>query len=93
MCDQNIPLPLNRDITVDEVLRCAKKMKNGKASGVDGVNNEMIKTAIECIGNILVKIFNKCLQLRYFPKEWCQAIITPIHKGGALNDENKSLNN
>ena len=33
-------------------------------------------------------LFNKILSTGQYPDKWCEAILTPIHKKGSINDEN-----
>lgn len=36
---------LNFDITAEEIVKAVKSLKNGKASGTDGISNEMLKVS------------------------------------------------
>jgi hypothetical protein len=65
-----------------EIKNIIKKLKNGKAPGGDGVSNILFKN-IPCRATIfLTYIYNSCLKLCYFPKEWKHAVVIPIPKPG-----------
>jgi hypothetical protein len=48
------------EIERHEVERAVMKLKNGKAAGVDGIINEMVKIARLAIVEWLVCLFNLC---------------------------------
>ena len=76
---------LDRDITIDEIESCIKKLKNNKASGVDNILNEYIKYSSNKFKTVLVTLFNKILFLGYFPSIWAIGEILPIFKKGDIN--------
>jgi hypothetical protein len=49
-----------KEITIGEIKRSVKKMKNGKSPGLGGIPVELLKNAPEVL-DILRIIFNKCL--------------------------------
>jgi hypothetical protein len=51
-----------------------------KATGPQGISNEMLKHLNESSLRILLNIFNACLKLQQIPKAWKQANIFPISK-------------
>ena len=53
---------LNRDITFEEVKLLAKKLKTGKASGLDMITAELLKHANDNFMLVFTKLFNKLLQ-------------------------------
>ena len=79
---------LEGDFTAAEVEFGIKQLKRGKASGMDVVSNDIIKTAKDSISCIVASLFNKIVQLKYYPLIWSLGIIVPIHKGGELDDPN-----
>lgn len=79
---------LNAQITTAEILNCVKNMSNGKAPGVDGVVTEMIKCSASITVPYLKHLYNKVLTTGIFPKEWCQAVLSPLHKKGIKSDPN-----
>ena len=53
---------LNCDITLEEVKLMSKKLKNGKASGLDMLSAELLKHANDNFVLAFTKLFNKLLQ-------------------------------
>ena len=58
------------EVTTSEVEAAIKLCKGGKAGGPDGLTNDMSKVADNTIINVLVALFNKCLEQRKIPDEW-----------------------
>ena len=79
---------LEGDFTLDEVKFGIKQLKRGKASGVDAISNDIIKTAKKSLSPILTTLFDKIVELKYFPRLWSMGILFPIHKSGELDDPN-----
>lgn len=79
---------LDNKITEKEVLHAIKSLKNKKACGLDKILNEMLKYGHSELIQPLSKIFNTILLSGFFPKIWCESIITPIHKAGDITDPN-----
>ncbi len=75
---------LNSDITIEEVSKTLKSMKNSKSSGPDGFVNEILKNNFEVIVPILTKIFNNIQNEDRIP--WNSSWILPIHKAGNKKD-------
>jgi len=73
---------LNRDISLEEVKMMAKRLKSGKASGLDMLSAELLKHANEHFMIVFTKLFNKLLQSGKFPQEWSIGIIVVLCKGG-----------
>ena len=71
---------LNQAITEDEVTKAAKKLKNGKSSGIDGIKNEHIKHSIDTLMPLYLLLFNKVLDNGELPEEWGTGLIVPIYK-------------
>jgi hypothetical protein len=65
-----------------EIRNIIKKLKNGKAPGCDGVPNILLKNIPRRAAVFLTYIFNSCLKLCYFPKQWRHATVIPIPKPG-----------
>ena len=75
---------LNKHITVEELTTSLKKLKNGKASGIDGITNEALKASPLNLQKALTKLFNECLDKGIYP--WNQTVISPLHKKGDINN-------
>ncbi len=76
------PTLLNRPITISEVKRVCKNLKNNKASSDDMTINEMLKYGAEIILPAVTKLFNTVLKAGIFPKQWNTTYQVPLHKGG-----------
>ena len=79
---------LEGKFSVSEIKFAIKQLKRGKASGSDAISNDIIKTSKSLITPILAVLFDKIVELKYFPKLWSFGLIVPIHKSGELNDPN-----
>ena len=71
---------LNAEITSDEILFCIRQLNNGKASGIDKIVNEHIKSTSDVFLSIYVKLFNQILDTGHFPNQWSTGRIHPIYK-------------
>ena len=69
----------------ETMLMSLKILKNGKASGPDGIPT---KDAAELIAKPLAMIYNASLAKGIVPNVWKLAKITPIFKTGARNENN-----
>ena len=76
---------LNFKIRNDEISTAISRLKNGKASGFDGILNEMLKVGQYTILPALNKIFNFILVSGNFPEMWRINLLTPLHKKGDVN--------
>ena len=67
-----------------EVAKCMKTLKNNKASGLDGICNEMLKYSQHVMLPVLTKLFNFILLSRKYPRQWCEGYIVPVSKGADI---------
>jgi hypothetical protein len=65
-----------------EIMNLIKKLKSGKAPGCDAVPNILLKNIPRRAAVFLTYIFNSCLKLCNFPKQWRHATVIPISKPG-----------
>ncbi len=79
---------LNNEISVDEVKQMIKRLKNGKASGLDMLGAELLKHLNKKFLRVFTKLFNKLMVSGKFPKEWSVGIIVVLFKGGDKTDLN-----
>ena len=81
---------LNSVITYEEVSRCIDRLNNGKASGLDRILNEYIKSTKATFIATYVKLFNMILDSGCFPEQWSTGMISPIYKskGDRSNPQN-----
>ena len=81
---------LNSVITSEEISRCIDRLNNGKASGLDRILNEYIKSTKPTFITTYVKLFNMILDSGCFPEQWSTSMISPIYKskGDRSNPQN-----
>jgi len=77
---------LNIEISNDEILKACKELKNNRSGGPDYFINEFFKYGINNLLNYLSKLFNKIFNLNYFPQNWSNGFIIPLHKKGDINN-------
>ena len=75
----NMVTQLDTDISTEEVHLAIDRMKDGKASGADGLCAELFKNLDAITLRTLTKLFNKVFQLA---ASWAQVLIIPIYKSG-----------
>ena len=71
---------LNREISIEEVLKQINRLKNGKAHGEDLILNEFLKYSTNSLMNTIVKLFNIVLENGIVPTEWTVGLIRPLYK-------------
>ena len=76
----NINNTLDTDITASEILAAVKKLKNNKACGSDRIYNEYIKSSVNILLPVYVKLFNMIYENGIIPIDWTIGIIKPIYK-------------
>ncbi|GBN73292.1 Retrovirus-related Pol polyprotein from type-1 retrotransposable element R1 [Araneus ventricosus] len=67
---------------VQEISAVIEHLPSGKAPGIDGIDNLLIKTIHKCFNNIFPTLFNKCLHLSCFPDSLKIGNIILFQKGG-----------
>lgn len=84
--NENINLP----ITSDEISKTIKSLKLNKAHGMDKVLNEHLKSSLDLMMPIYVKLFNLVFDSGIVPHNWLLGDILPIykHKGDIKSPEN-----
>ena len=73
-------------ITTEMIREKIKNLKENSAPGPDGITPTLLKGAREELLVPLKIIYNKSLQTGQVPKEWREALVTPIFKKGAKGD-------
>ena len=58
---------LDHDIQIDEVLNEIKKLKTDKATGLDGIMNEIFISCKDILSPVLTKLFNKIMNSGHYP--------------------------
>ena len=86
--------PINADISrlnapfkLRELLDAIyKKLKNGKAAGLDRLTSEFIKASPEEVHKLILRLINQMYCKHIVPENKCQGYITPLHKEGPKDD-------
>ena len=86
MEEERIFSELDIKISLKEIAKEIKNLKNNKACGFDLILNEMIKTNQLYLLESLQKIFNTVLSTGVYPKIWAKGYIVPIFKNGSKDD-------
>ena len=69
------------EISLNEVERAVNKLGCGKASGVDEVKAEYLKSGGYMCAEWMVRLMNVCMRSGKVPKEWMIGCIVPLYKG------------
>ncbi|MCG8044774.1 MAG: reverse transcriptase domain-containing protein, partial [Candidatus Thiodiazotropha endolucinida] len=77
---------LDTEISVSEIIKGVKSLKNGKSSGPDLFLNEFIKYGINNLIEYLYVLFNKIFDTGFFPDAWGEGYIVPLHKKGSVDN-------
>ena len=94
--ERNVELPsdsrekgkLDQHFTLDELKKACRVLKNGKATGIDNLSNEMIHCFTEIYPEYTINLFNEVLDSNVIVEDWTIGMITPIHKKGSKSDPN-----
>ena len=88
--DVNTQNILNETITEEQTKKAITLLKNNKASGIDNIINEHIKSTADLMIPLYTKLFNIRLDDSIFPIEWSVGVIKPIlkHKGSRAKPDN-----
>jgi hypothetical protein len=90
--DINIPVVNNtfnfKEITPYQVSKILSSLKNGKATGMDGLCVRSLKAGNPVLCHPLAYIYNLSLSSATVPTCWKTKRISPLHKGGNLDDVN-----
>ena len=73
---------LNVPITLDEIKRALKQLRNGASGGPDLYINELFKNGSDVLLNYIHTLFNKVFEVGYFPEIWSEGFKAPIFKKG-----------
>jgi len=64
-----------------ELAAACKRLPAGKATGLDGIPNEVLKLVSLWKPQVLLDAYNVCLKQRSFPDRWKTARLVLLHKG------------
>ena len=73
---------VDREVTGYEVEQVLKKLKNGKAAGMDEIPYEMYKWGGARMVDLLVCLFNAIWTEERVPERWNESRVILLHKGG-----------
>ncbi len=77
---------LDYEISIAEIKRHIRKLKNKKSPGLDLISNEMLKYGIELLAASLQKLFNFILTHGLYPDSWKKGMIINLFKSGCKTD-------
>ena len=76
-------------VTEEEVLKELKSLQPNKSPGIDGMHPRVLKELAEQLAKPVTILLNTSLNSEDLPKQWLQAVVTPIFKKGCKsNPEN-----
>ena len=78
----------NITFSMEQFQKALQKLKNNKATGVDGVPAEMLKESPEPIQKLILCLINKIVKMGYYPKKWAIGITSLLLKEGDDEDPN-----
>ena len=84
--DQSQSISFNNPFDSEEIIKSIKELKPAKASGIDAITNDMLKSGCSILHQPINKLFNHILSSGIFPGNWNCSLLTPIHKKGSLDD-------
>ncbi len=73
---------LNSLFTEKEIIHGLSKLKSNKATGIDGLPAECLKSASTILTYPLTLLFNYILEKQIYPDNWAVGIVSPLHKAG-----------
>ena len=79
---------LDKPFSVSEVYFGIRQLKIGKSCGLDGISNEILRTAPPEFTYLLTLAFNLLLKSSHYPSQWATGVIVTLHKSGELEDPN-----
>ena len=75
---------LNFCIDSKEILNSTHLLKNNKATGTDGICNEILKICVPAMIEPITKLFNTILTHGLYPNQWTTQSLSPLHKKGSV---------
>ena len=82
---------MDEEMSLEEIERYVKKLKNGKAAGMDGIPNEFYKEGGQSMIEGMHELFKCIWREEEVPRSWNDSRVTLIHKGG--NKSKKEIKN
>jgi hypothetical protein len=75
--NEDMITPDDSDFTLPELNNIIKQKTT---PGFDQINDQLVKIIFEINSSFMLKLFNRCLKLKFFPKIWKISIIKLILK-------------
>ena len=75
-----------KQITLAEVQKIVKRLKNGKAAGTDKIVNEILRYGGDNMNQALWQLCKLMFEKEKVPDEWLEGIIFPIYKDSDRRD-------
>ena len=69
---------------MSELKSAVKSLSNGKASGLDGLPNELLK--LDDLHQLILDIINRTYAEKSVPVEWLVSVLIPVFKKGSAGD-------
>ena len=76
------PNDMDKPFTQSELETAIKRLKPGKAAGLDGIRNEALKSAGEVLQPILLRLFNWLNKREITPRDWGRSLVAYLYKKG-----------
>jgi len=73
---------LDNPVTIPELTKVVKSLKNNKSQGLDQISNEMLKHSCIILEKPILKLFNLVLKSEQFPSDWCYSTLITLYKSG-----------
>jgi hypothetical protein len=70
------------ELTIEDVKKAIRNLKNNKVDGTDGIYPELIKYTGNKLLNRMYELVRQIWEEERIPEEWKEKIIVPIHKRG-----------
>ena len=77
---------LNSKISNSEILTAIKQLKTNKSAGPDLLLNEFFIQGQDILLPLFYSLFNKVFDIGYFPSQWSEGYIIPLHKKGNVEN-------
>lgn len=65
---------------MSEILEEVSTLSNGKAPGLDGIHNEVLKAVVKANHQRFLQVYNQCITESVYPREWKKGKLVLIPK-------------
>jgi hypothetical protein len=67
-------------VTITELHNAIFSINSKSSSGSDGIGLDLIQCTYNILSETILKLYNKCISLKYYPKQWKIAKVTILKK-------------